>query len=240
MRLHLISTPPPPGTFHLVRVDYSDFDGPPEDQFIWELEPSAQVVQPRQTPHPESGVEADAARAISMRSRGQCDGQPCSPFFLQTRRNPARFPSPLAAPLHGAVQAEDYQLVPLAKALRMPRISLFIADDVGLGKTIEAGLILAELILRRRVRRILILCPASLRGQWQQEMAEKFALNFDLVDRPSTDRAASAARPRRESLADVLEDHRVVSLPEAAGRAGGVPGRRRKRNRAAPICRGIS
>ena len=45
------------GAFHLVRVDYSDFDGPPEDQFIWELEPSAQVVQPRQAPHPESGVK---------------------------------------------------------------------------------------------------------------------------------------------------------------------------------------
>ncbi len=65
----------------------------------------------------------------------------------------------------------------------MPRISLLVADDVGLGKTIETGLVLSELILRRRVRRVLILCPASLRTQWEQEMAEKFALGFDLVDR---------------------------------------------------------
>jgi len=47
------------------------------------------------------------------------------------------------------VQVEDFQLVPLLKALRMPRVNLLIADDVGLGKTVEAGLILSELLLRR-------------------------------------------------------------------------------------------
>jgi hypothetical protein len=56
-------------------------------------------------------------------------------------------PSPaLIAPLYGAVQIEDFQLVPLFEALRMPRVSLLLADDVGLGKTIEAGLILSELL----------------------------------------------------------------------------------------------
>jgi SNF2 family DNA or RNA helicase len=44
----------------------------------------------------------------------------------------------------------------------MPRVSLLLADDVGLGKTIEAGLILKELLIRRRIRRVLIICPASL------------------------------------------------------------------------------
>ncbi len=68
----------------------------------------------------------------------------------------------------------------------MPRVSLLLADDVGLGKTIEAGLILSELILRRRVRRVLIICPASLRGQWRQEMRDKFSLAFDEVDREAT------------------------------------------------------
>jgi superfamily II DNA or RNA helicase len=108
----------------------------------------------------------------------------------------------------------------------MPRISLLISDDVGLGKTIEAGLILAELILRRRVRRVLILCPASLRVQWQQEMAEKFALNFDLVDRPSTvalqKQIGPGANPWRSfskviasyhylKQADVFEEFRAAS-----------------------------
>ncbi len=68
----------------------------------------------------------------------------------------------------------------------MPRVNLLIADDVGLGKTIEAGLILSELLLRRRIQRVLILTPASLRLQWRDEMWEKFALSFNLVDRSET------------------------------------------------------
>jgi len=92
----------------------------------------------------------------------------------------------LSAPFHSAVQIEDFQLVPLLKALRMPRVALLLADDVGLGKTIEAGLILRELLSRRRVRRVLVLCPASLRLQWRQEMQDKFSLPFDVVDRAST------------------------------------------------------
>jgi SNF2 family DNA or RNA helicase len=93
---------------------------------------------------------------------------------------------PISSPFHGAVQVEDYQLVPLLKALRMPRVNLLIADDVGLGKTIEAGLILSELLLRRRIQRVLILTPASLRLQWRDEMWDKFSLSFDLVDRSET------------------------------------------------------
>jgi ABC-type branched-subunit amino acid transport system substrate-binding protein len=68
----------------------------------------------------------------------------------------------------------------------MPRVSLLLADDVGLGKTVEAGLILTELLIRRRVRRVLILTPASLSQQWQRETKTKFALNFDLIDRAET------------------------------------------------------
>ena len=70
----------------------------------------------------------------------------------------------------------------------MPRVSLLIADDVGLGKTIEAGLILTELLLRRRIRRILVLAPAALRWQWRDELWEKFSLRFEVVDRHQTDR----------------------------------------------------
>jgi SNF2 family DNA or RNA helicase len=60
----------------------------------------------------------------------------------------------------------------------MPRVSLLIADDVGLAKTIEAGLVAQELILRYRARRILIVTPADLQTQWRDEMRDKFGLEF--------------------------------------------------------------
>ena len=58
----------------------------------------------------------------------------------------------LQAPFRSGITIEDYQLEPLVRALRAPRTSLLIADDVGLGKTIEAGLVVQELILRHRAR----------------------------------------------------------------------------------------
>ncbi len=54
----------------------------------------------------------------------------------------------------------------------MPRVGLFIADDVGLGKTIEAGLILRELLMRQKVRRVIIACPPSVIRQWRDEMEQ--------------------------------------------------------------------
>src|SRR5206468_2102540 len=103
------------GTFHLVRVDYSDFDGPPEDQFIWELEPSAQVVQPRQAPRPDVGTRPMPSRDFDALTRA-VRWAALQPFLSPDPAQSGPFPSPLAAPLHGAVQAEDFQLVPLAKA----------------------------------------------------------------------------------------------------------------------------
>jgi len=64
----------------------------------------------------------------------------------------------------------------------MPRVNLLLADDVGLGKTIEAGLIVQELIRQRKIRRVLIICPSSLQIQWQDEMKEKFNIEFTVLD----------------------------------------------------------
>src|SRR5262245_13109767 len=72
------------------------------------------------------------------------------------------------------------------KALEMPRVSLLLADDVGLGKTIEAGLILRELLQRRRIRRVLVICPASLQLQWRDELRSKFAVEFTVLNREKT------------------------------------------------------
>ena len=98
----------------------------------------------------------------------------------------------LQAPFRSGVRIEDYQLDPVVRALRSARANLLIADDVGLGKTIEAGLVAQELLLRQRARRILIVAPASLTGKWRQEMADKFGLLFHIVD------AESVKRLRRE------------------------------------------
>jgi SNF2 family DNA or RNA helicase len=70
----------------------------------------------------------------------------------------------------------------VVRCLERPRTNLLIADDVGLGKTIEAGLVIQEMMLRNRVRTTLILCPSSLQVQWQEQMRDKFGLEFRIVD----------------------------------------------------------
>ncbi len=79
--------------------------------------------------------------------------------------------------LHG-VDHYWYQVETARKVLKQFRGRVLLADEVGLGKTIEAGIILKEYILRGMVRRVLILTPASLVGQWREEMETKFGLNF--------------------------------------------------------------
>lgn len=88
----------------------------------------------------------------------------------------------LQAPFRAGIALKPYQLEPLRKALELPRVNLFIADDVGLGKTIEAGLVLQELLLRQRVDRVLIVAPPAVTLQWQEELEQRFGLSFVLYD----------------------------------------------------------
>ncbi len=92
-------------------------------------------------------------------------------------------PGLFQAPFRAGIRIEPYQLEPLSKALRLPRVNLFIADDVGLGKTIEAGLIMRELLLRRRVQRIVVSAPPSMLEQWRDELESRFGLVFPILDR---------------------------------------------------------
>ena len=82
----------------------------------------------------------------------------------------------------GRVAIEDYQLEPVVKSFAMKNPRMLIADDVGLGKTIEAGLILNELISRNMGERVLIVAPASLTVQWKSELQEKFDLDFEIFN----------------------------------------------------------
>jgi hypothetical protein len=96
-----------------------------------------------------------------------------------TSTDPRLFQSPFRA----GIRLDAYQLEPLRKALRLPRVNLFIADDVGLGKTIEAGLIARELLLRKKARDVVIACPPSMLLQWKDEMEARFGLTFEILDK---------------------------------------------------------
>ncbi|MCP9469936.1 MAG: DEAD/DEAH box helicase [Nitrospira sp.] len=98
-----------------------------------------------------------------------------------------------AAFVAGRISPEPYQFAPLARLLAGPRRGLLIADDVGLGKTIEAGICLLELIARGVGKRILLVVPPGLIPQWLDEMWEKFGLEFQPIENSAAlDRAQTA------------------------------------------------
>jgi ERCC4-related helicase len=109
-----------------------------------------------------------------------------------------------------AFQPRAYQLVPLLMALKQDVIRLLIADDVGIGKTIEAGMIARELLDRGEIRRFAVLCPPHLVEQWIQELDDRFHIKSVAVT------AASAARLERGlPVTDnifTVHPHTVVSL----------------------------
>lgn len=90
----------------------------------------------------------------------------------------------LSLPLLRDVDLYEHQIKTVKMVLRRFRGRALLCDEVGLGKTVEAGLILLELFARKLVRRILILTPPSLVAQWQGEMQRKFGLNFTAYDDP--------------------------------------------------------
>lgn len=160
----------------LVKLASIDEDALGEEiEVLWELEPGAHVIERAGLPtlsalDDPSKLEAflDAVRwgAATNADRGH-----------------------LQAPFRSGASIEDYQLDPLVRAIDMARTNLLIADDVGLGKTIEAGLVIQEMLLRHRARTILVLCPSSLQEKWRSEMAEKFGLEFRVVDTDSVKRS---------------------------------------------------
>ena len=156
---------------HLLTLRCVDDDAEPDEsiQVVWEIEPGARAFERSALPSP---TELDDPRRFDA--------------FLDAVRWGATSnadPRHYLAPFQSGVEIDWYQLDPLVRAIRMPRVSLLIADDVGLGKTIEAGLVAQELILRYRARRILIVTPADLQRQWREEMRDKFGLEFRIVDR---------------------------------------------------------
>ncbi len=105
-----------------------------------------------------------------------------------------------------AVEPRPYQLVPLLMALRLEPVRLLIADDVGIGKTVEALLVARELLEQGDARRLCVLCPPHLAEQWQAEMASKFHLSAELVLTSTAGRLErTVPRAVGESIFDRLE-----------------------------------
>jgi len=154
---------------HLVKLSSIDEDGLGEEiEVIWQIEPGAHIIE----------------RAGLPTITGVDDSKKLDAFLDAVRWGAATNAdrSFLQAPFRSGISIETFQLDPLVRAIDMARANLLIADDVGLGKTIEAGLVIQELLLRHRARTVFIICPASLQVKWRDEMLEKFGLEFKIVD----------------------------------------------------------
>lgn len=108
-----------------------------------------------------------------------------------------------------AVEPRPYQLVPLLMALRQDTVRLLIADDVGIGKTVESGLVAAELLAQGDADGLAVVCSPALAEQWQAELASKFGIVAELV-LPSTVRRLERGLVGAESIFD-RHRHVIVS-----------------------------
>jgi superfamily II DNA or RNA helicase len=176
-----VQAPPAPGHHTLVQLVCLDDDNQGRRlDVLWELELGARVLQP------ETHGLGQVDRIDPPRHFG------AYLHALKWNAVTATDARLFQAPFRAGIKLFDHQLTPLKRALSLPRANLFIADDVGLGKTIEAGLVLQELLLRQRVEFVLIVCPASISLQWRDEMERRFGLRFELYNR------AFMARRRQE------------------------------------------
>jgi SNF2-related domain len=154
---------------HLIKLSSVEDDDIGEElEVIWEIEPGTAVKEKSTLPEPTSFDHPKRLQAFLDAVRWGAVSQADD--------------SALQSPFRSGIEVDEYQLDPVVRALSMPRVNLLIADDVGLGKTIEAGLVVQELILRHRVRSVLIICPSSLQVQWKEEMRDKFGLEFRIID----------------------------------------------------------
>jgi hypothetical protein len=174
---------PPEGDRRCTVVELACADDDNQGQrltVLWELEVDRRIIK-------KEGW-------ANLASKGFDPARKFAAFLNTLRWNcvTATDPRLFQAPFRAGIKIDAYQMEPLRKALLLPRVNLFIADDTGLGKTIEAGLIARELLLRKKVKTIVVAAPASVLEQWQAELEDRFGLTFEILNR------AYLTRMRRE------------------------------------------
>ena len=175
------------GKQHVVSLQSLEEDRMGEElSVIWELEVGQTIIPSRGLPDVidvDSFDEPNLLGAFVDAMRwGSATGS-------ATGRGDKQGNKQFEAPFRTGANLNPYQLEPLRRAISAPRTNLLLADDVGLGKTIEAGMVIQELLLRHRARTVIIVCPPSLCLQWQAEMREKFGLDFVVVNSQTLDDA---------------------------------------------------
>jgi len=200
---------PSPNGATLVRLACVDDDAQGQPlEALWELEPDGEVLN-------SAGWDHLAARGFDL-------PRVFSAYLHTLRWNcvTATNPRLFQAPFRAGIKIDAYQVEPLRKALLLPRVNLFIGDDVGLGKTIEAALIARELLLRKKVRDIVVACPPSVLPQWQDELEARFGLLFQVLDREymlNTRRERGYATNPWATHTRFLISHRLLIDEEYAG-----------------------
>jgi len=170
------------GVAHQIGVRYCDgWFHPETERIIWDVEPNKKIQSKLSLPRIDNPSLLPDRQEVFQSYLHSLKWTNHSSWLRQEAPE-------ILSPWFAAVQVEDYQLYPVMKSILMPRVALLLADDVGLGKTIQAGLILSELLRRRKIRKVLILTPAALQTQWQEEMEEKFHIDFTIIDRAETTR----------------------------------------------------
>ena len=156
---------------HVVKLSCIDDDAQGQElKVLWEKELDKQIPEDRWT---------------DLSARAFDDPKVFSAFYHNLNWNSITSTDPelFQAPFRSGIKIEPYQLEPLWKALKLPRVNLFIADDVGLGKTIEAGLIARELLIRKKAKDIVVFAPPSMLYQWKEELENRFGLVFEIMDK---------------------------------------------------------
>lgn len=133
---------------------------------------------------PIASLASRVVDPLEMLAAGQFDDQPeWFDIRLRAARIQAAYGSDnLSGLVNSRVVLRPHQIFVAHRILEKPRPSIIIADEVGLGKTIEAGLVLKELLARKAIKRILVIVPPNLLNQWQTELRVKFNELFEIID----------------------------------------------------------